>query len=41
MRNVILQANYSSKPNKLIEKTIRFVVTRGSGSGSGEIGEGS
>ena len=35
--NIELQVNYTSKTKKLIEKEIRFVVTRG-GVGRGEIG---
>ena len=39
--NIVLQANYTSKINKLIEKEITFVVTRGKGQGEGELDEGS
>ena len=33
-RHSVLQVNYTSKTNKLIEKEIIFVVTRGKGNGS-------
>ena len=31
--HIVLWVNYTSKTNKLIEKEIRFVVTRGGGGG--------
>ena len=31
--NIVSQVNYTSKPNKLIDKEIRFVVSRGRGVG--------
>ena len=38
--NIVLQVNYTAKVNKLIDKEIRIVVTRGGGSGEGELDEG-
>ena len=36
--NRVLQANYTLKTNKFIEKDIRFVDTRGGGMSGGAIG---
>ena len=38
--NIVLQVHDTSKPNKLIEKETRFVLTRGSGWGERELDEG-
>ena len=38
--SIILQQQTNKETNKLIEKEIRFVVTRGSGEGKGELDEG-
>ena len=35
---MVLKVNYASKANKLIEKEIRFVATRGGGQGGGGTG---
>ena len=39
--NTVLWVNYPSKTNKLIEKEIRFMVTRGGSEGGVELDEGS
>ena len=38
--NIVLQVHDTSKPNKLIEKETRFVLTRGSAWGERELDEG-
>ena len=39
--NIVLQINYTSKTNKLIEKEVRFVVTRGRYWGEGGLDKSS